>query len=157
MPARVLVSALAILLSCAISCRSVPIQSASRPDPSPVVEQFLESFNDLDLDQLRPLLAEDATAFLPFTNQRSRIAGRDSILAALAPMFNAERERLSKKPPYLNLTAKDVLTQPIGDTGAVITFDVGNEHVSSRRTLVVELHSGRWVIRHLHASNVRPE
>lgn len=63
-------------------------------------------------------------------------------MRAIEPLFSAERARGS----HLNLTAKDVTTQRLGEDGAVVSFDVGNE-----------FEGGRWVIVHLHASNVRPE
>ena len=138
-----------VLLICMTACRT----TAAHPEPSSVVSAFLTAFNALDTEALRALLADDATAFLPFASTGARLDGRDAIVRAIEPLFSAERARGS----HLNLTAKDVTAQRLGDDGAVVSFDVGNEHVHSRRTLVLRFDGGRWVIVHLHASNVRPE
>jgi len=45
--------------------------------------------------------------------------------------------------------------QRSGDT-AVVTFQMRNPHVTSRRTVVLERRGVRWVIVHLYGSNVRP-
>jgi hypothetical protein len=81
----------------------------------------------------------------------ARIDGRENILAALAPLFEAERARTGS----MNLVAKGLSIQRAGNV-AVATFDVGTEAVFSRRTLVLEWRGGGWRIVHLHASNVRP-
>ena len=38
----------------------------------------------------------------------------------------------------------------------LLLIDVGTADVHSRRTLMLERRGGRWLIVHLHASNVRP-
>ena len=125
---------------------------ATAPPPGDAVAQFTAAFNRLSIDELRPLFAEDATAFLPMPQFGARIDGRENILAALAPLFEAEKARAGS----MNLTAKNVTIQRAG--GAIIaTFDVGTEAVFSRRTLVLERRHGSWNIVHLHASNVRPQ
>src|SRR5436853_3607606 len=112
-----------------LACRT----AAPRPEPATVVPAFLAAFNGLDTAALSVLFDVDATAFLPFAATGGRVDGRDAILHAIDPLFTAERARGS----HLNLTAKDVTTQRLGDDAAVVSFDVGNEHVHSRRTLVV--------------------
>ena len=124
---------------------------ATAPASDDVVAQFTAAFNRLSIDELRPLFAEDATAFLPMPQFGARIDGREKILAALAPLFEAERARAGS----MNLMAKGLSIQRAGNV-AVATFDVGTEAVFSRRTLVLELRGGAWKIVHLHASNVRP-
>ena len=120
---------------------------ATAPKPDATIAAFTAAFNHLSVDELRPLLAEDATAFLPMPQFGARIDGREAILAALAPLFEAEKQRGST----MNLQAKELKVQRAG--GAVIvTFDVGTEAVFSRRTLIIE---GGQIV-HLHASNVRP-
>lgn len=138
MPRRLLVLA---LLYTACTTASLPEQTVS---------QFTAAFNRLSVDELRPLFAEDATAFLPMPQFGARIEGREAILAALAPLFEAERQRAGS----MNLVAKGVAIRRAGDA-AVATFDVGTEAVFSRRTLVLERRGGAWRIVHLHASNVR--
>jgi hypothetical protein len=56
-----------------------------------VVTRFTAASNRLNVEELRPLLAEEATAFLPMPQSGARVSGREPILAALAPLFEAER------------------------------------------------------------------
>ena len=144
----------AAAICCLLSCRSggSPIE-----DPAVAASRFIGAFNNLDIDELRGLFSEDATAFLPFAATGARLNGRDAIIQAIAPMFEKERARSPQGPPYLHLTARDLTVQRIGRDAAVVSFDVGNQQVFSRRTLVLELVSGRWLAVHLHASNIRPE
>lgn len=115
------------------------------------MERFTAAFNRLSTEELRPLFAEDATAYLPMPQFGARLDGREAILAALGPLFEAEKARGST----MNLQAKSLAVQRAGDA-AIVTFDVGTEAVFSRRTLVLERRGGGWRIVHLHASNVRP-
>jgi ketosteroid isomerase-like protein len=123
-----------------------------RETPRDVVRRFVGAFNHLDENEMRPLFAEDATAFLPMPQHAARIDGRETMLAILQPLLDADRQRRNGQP--LNLEAKDLAIQELGTT-AVATFDVGTADVHSRRTLVMELRGGQWQIVHLHASNVR--
>jgi ketosteroid isomerase-like protein len=122
--------------------------------PDAVVERFVAALNDLDLAQLQQLLADDATAFLPSPQLRARIDGRAAIVAALRPIFEAERKR-GNGPPYSHMKVQTLLVQREG-TAAIATFDVGTPEVSSRRTLVLGQRGGAWKVLHFHASNVRP-
>ena len=117
-----------------------------------VVAQFTAAFNRLSVDELRPLMAAEATAYLPMSQFGARIDGREAILNALAPLFEAEKARGSA----MNLQAKELKVQRAG-SAVVVTFDVGTSAVFSRRTLVLEHRGGAWKIVHLHASNIRPQ
>lgn len=125
--------------------------TTSHTRPEAAVERFTAAFNRLSVVELRPLFAEDATAYLPMPQFGPRIDGREDILAALGPLFEGEIRRGST----MNLQAKELWVQRAGNT-AIVTFDVGTEAVFSRRTLVLERRRGEWKIVHLHASNVRP-
>ena len=121
--------------------------------PRDVMNSLVDVFNGFAAVDLRSLLAEDATAFLPMPEHAELVRGRDEILAILTPLLEADRQRRGGQP--LNLVPKDVVIQRHGRS-AVVTFDVGTADVHSRRTLVLERRDGRWLIIHLHASNVRP-
>ena len=139
-------------------CAHSRVINTAGADPAAVVRQFVGAFNDLDIEHARQLFAEDATAYLPFAATGARVNGRDAIIAALAPLFESELKRLSPgAPPYLHLTANDIKVQRLSENAAILSFDVGNEKVFSRRTLVVRQSANGWVIVHLHASNLRPQ
>jgi ketosteroid isomerase-like protein len=150
-------AALTLAVCCSWSCRSTAPPSTTRTDPSEVVLALLHAFNNLDVGELRSLFAEDATAFLPLAATGARLDGRDAIMRAIEPMFTGERARSSHGAPYLALTARDLKVQRIGNTVAIVSFDVGNQNVFSRRTVILQIISDRWRIVHLHASNVRTE
>jgi uncharacterized protein (TIGR02246 family) len=124
-------------------------------DPSAVVGELVSAFNRLDAAAVESLFTEEATAFLPMPDAAAFVRGRSAIVAALAPLFTAERARHpGGGPEYLHLVAKDVAVRTYG-RAAVVTFDVGSGELHSRRTLVLVWRDGRWKIDHLHASNVR--
>jgi len=125
--------------------------SARIAPPEQAVDAFLDAFNRLDADAVGALFADDATAFLPMPQYRAKLTGRAAIVAALRPLFDAERARSGA----MHLAHHDLSVQRSGTT-AVATFDVGTAEVSSRRTLVLAWRGGRWWIVHLHASNLRP-
>ncbi|HEX2123579.1 MAG TPA: nuclear transport factor 2 family protein [Thermoanaerobaculia bacterium] len=126
--------------------------TSPRETPEEVVQRFVGAFNRLSVEEMRPLFAVDATAFLPLPQHAGRIDGRDAILAILAPLFDADRERRKGEP--LRMEAKELAVTRTRDV-AVATFDVGTAEVRSRRTVVMERRGERWAIVHLHASNVR--
>ena len=147
-----------LAVSCFWSCRSTAASpSATQANPAAVVTALVHAFNHLDLDELRSLLAEDATAFLPFATTGARLNGREAIMHAIEPTFTAERDRSSHGAPYLRLSAKDLKIQRIGHDVAIVSFDVGNQQVFSRRTVILQIIDDRWQILHLHASNIRAE
>jgi hypothetical protein len=47
--------------------------------------------------------------------------------------------------------------QLVGDTAAVVTFEMTNPERVARRTLVLQKRGDRWLVAHLHASNVALE
>ena len=156
MRARFVAVAVGFVACCFWSCRSAA-PPALRSDPSEVVAALVHAFNNLDAGELRSLFAEDATAFLPFPTAGRRVNGREAIMRVIEPMFAAERARSSHAAPYLTLTARDPKVQRIARDAAIVTFDVGNEQVFSRRTVIVQASGRGWEIVHLHASNVRAE
>jgi len=129
------------------------VAAVGADSPAHLVERLVAAFNHLDVDEMKALFAEDATAYLPLADNATRVQGREAILSALTPMFVAERKR-HVGPEYLHLQPRDLAIQLLGAT-AVATFDVGTSEVHSRRTLVLIRRDGSWRILHLHASNLR--
>jgi ketosteroid isomerase-like protein len=146
-----------ILLAACVAFAGCASTGAAGDDPGSIVPQFIAAFNDLDANALSVLFMEDATAFMPAPMDPERVEGRAAIVKTLEPLFVSEKTRQGGSPPYLHLEARELVVQRTSSNSAVITFDVGNEIVHSRRTLVVERSGGRWKIAHLHASNVRGE
>jgi hypothetical protein len=59
-------------------------------------------------------------------------------------------------PPYMNLVPVGTKVQLLGSVAAV-TFHFAGDEMVSRRTLVLQKSSGKWLIVHLHASNLQVE
>ena len=115
--------------------------------PEATVTAFLNALDKGD-PHIAELFTEDATMFFPMNAQPLRLNGRAEIAAAFASLFGPGY-RGGMPPP------QDLVVQRSGDT-AVVTFQTTNPNVTSRRTLVLRREQGRWLIAHLHGSNIRP-
>ena len=120
------------------------------------VRGFLTAFNSLDMPRFIASFAEDATIFHPPSapprTYPTRLQGRREIERTFQVVFNQIRERSGRtSAPYQNLQPQDVLTQQF-EGFAVVTFHLGNETVTGRRTLVLRQVGLEWKIVHLHAS-----
>jgi ketosteroid isomerase-like protein len=148
-----MIRTLALALAIVSAACAGGLKPAAPQGPGDAVREFIAAFNQLDAARLRPLFAEEATAFLPMPQHAELARGRETILGILGPLLEADRQRRNGQP--LTLEAKDLAVQEHG-AFAVAMFDVGTADVHSRRTLVLQRRAGRWLIIHLHASNVRP-
>lgn len=136
---------------------------AVRPAPATAASAFVTAMENADADQLAALFDEDATVFMPFDAMPQRLEGRHQIRTAFETFFEPMRKRAAA-PPYMKLNPRDLQTQSLGDT-AILTFHLGalpaagatSPAAFSRRTFVVQWKNGRWLIQHLHASNMRLE
>lgn len=145
------------LVSLALACAS-----ARPPHPAAVLPLFIEAMESANTDALVSLFADDATVFMPFDSIPQRLQGKEEIRRAFQPFFESLQRRATSPPPYMSLEPRDVVTTSLGDV-AIITFHLGRMPEAgatapvsfSRRTLVVRRACGRWLVSHLHASNVR--
>lgn len=158
------VAAHVVLLSCLVAtgCRSA-VRSAARPDPAQAVAAFATAMINADAGELAALFDDDATLFMPFDSVPQRLEGKEQIRSTFARLFEPLRKSKSG-PPYMQLVTRDLSTQQLGDT-AIVTFHLGSvpdatataPSMFSRRTVVVQWKGDRWLIQHLHASNMRLE
>ena len=94
------------------------------------------------------LYADDATAYYPVDASPFRADGK----AALGEVFTRLLTPGGGAPP----APENLKVQRIGNV-AIVTFEMRNPHVTSRRTVVLEQRGGRWLIVHLHGSNIRKD
>ena len=132
--------ALAVLLLCA-ACASVPAD-----DPATVAQQLTHAIEAADVAAAMALFADDATVYFPINDVPLRADGRAAIEAVFRKYFTS--------PARAHLEPTNVHVQRAGNA-AIVTFEIRNPNVTSRRTLVLEARGGGWRIVHLHASNVR--
>lgn len=130
-------------------------------EPSSAVTAFVSAMEQADADALAAIFDEKATVFMPFDAVPQRVEGRDEIRKVFARFF--EQVRKSKPaPPYMKLEPRDLHMQLLGDT-AILTFHLGSlpdaaatsPSMFSRRTFVVQRKGDRWLVQHLHASNMQ--
>jgi ketosteroid isomerase-like protein len=114
--------------------------------PTTAVEAFLSALDKGDTN-IAQLFAEDATVFFPMNNQPLRLNGRAEIAAAFASLFGPGYRGGLPKPEAMRV-------QMAGDA-AIVTFQNVNPNVTSRRTFVLRRENRRWLIVHLHGSNIR--
>jgi ketosteroid isomerase-like protein len=124
-----------------------------------VTTQYLEALNTAELDALLAAFLPGATAFVPQPTAPDRLEGLAGLRGVFEPFFARVRASGSG-PRYMNLVARDVQINLLGDV-AVVTFHLGElpppgsgAAMFSRRTLVVARDDDRWGILHLHASQV---
>ena len=136
-----------------------PTQEA--PGPVGTVKAFLLALGNADLDGILATFAEDATVYLPISSSPKRLTGRKQIRECFAPFLENVRSS-GQGPPYMVLNPQDVQIQDYGST-AIVTFHLGRLPVKeseeptsfSRRSFVLRLINGQWLIVHLHGSNLQ--
>jgi uncharacterized protein (TIGR02246 family) len=157
-PRIAVVTLVAVLLAgCATAGSSAAVA------PTTAIDGFLSAMENADAEAMAALFAEDATVFMPFDAVPRRLVGREEIRSVFARFFEGARKSAAG-PPYMKLNPVDIHTQQFGDT-AIITFHLGrvpdaaatSPSSFSRRTFVMQRQGDRWVVRHLHASNMRLE
>jgi len=119
------------------------------------VAEFIYAFNNLDWEHFRQYFADDATVFnpaIPEVTELHRLDGREKIETVFKRVF--EEARKGKGPPYLHIQPENLKIQMLTNA-AVVTFHFKRSESSfGRRTFVFEKRNGKWLIVHLHASNV---
>jgi ketosteroid isomerase-like protein len=124
-------------------------------DVRTAVHGFLRAFENLDMPSFIGCFADDATVFFPFPEAAIRFDGKPAIQAHFKQVFDGiRRSSGSSNPPFHRLIPENLQIQPIDDRVAVVTFQMRNAERIARRTLVFQKRSDRWLITHLHASNV---
>lgn len=125
------------------SCTSM---TTAADTPERVTRALVDAIARGDAAAATSLFADDATVFFPIDATPLRAEGKTAIGEVFARLLKPG----SGAPP----PPEDLRVQRSGDT-AVVTFQTRNPHVTSRRTVVLERRGGRWVIVHLHGSNIR--
>jgi ketosteroid isomerase-like protein len=110
---------------------------------------FMEALNALDPDAIAATLAPDVTAFFP-SAKPERVEGKD----AVDEVFRAFCEESRKTAVRTNIVPEAMTVSRSGEL-AVVSFQVVHPAVVSRRTFVFRRDGEKWLIVHLHASNIR--
>ena len=113
------------------------------------VQTFIAANERADLPLLMSTFADDATVFMP-GEPAKRLSGSAAIRDAFAALFAARRGPIV-------ITPADIQMQMLGDV-VIVTAHLVRPATSpgtSRRTFVLRKTGDRWLIVHLHASNLQ--
>jgi hypothetical protein len=143
----------AALVASAPAAAQPPGTAADESSVLKVLDGVIRALDDADANSFASFFAPDATLFFPLASLPFRLEDRQQIATAFGAFFNAVR-REQPGPPYMNLVPAGTKVQMLGRV-AVVTFHFQGEQIVSRRTLVLEKRSGKWLIVHLHASNLQ--
>jgi ketosteroid isomerase-like protein len=116
--------------------------------------EFLRAFENLDMKQFIACFADDATVFFPMPEPPERVQRKQAIQQRFERVFASIRSTANAGPPFHRLVPEDLSIQLMHGHTAVVSFHLRNEERIARRTLVLTKVNGRWLIVHLHASNV---
>jgi|SRR6516165_1218679 len=131
-----------------------PDESADRAAIEAFTRKFLQAFEDLDMKQFIACFAEDATVFFPMPEPPERVRGKQAIQQRFEQVFASIRSTAKSGPPFHHLAPEDLAIQVMPGQTSVVSFHLRNAERIARRTLVLTNTNGRWLILHLHASNV---
>jgi ketosteroid isomerase-like protein len=109
---------------------------------------FLEALNALDADAMAGYFADDITAFVPIA-QPQRADGK----AAVTAIFRDFAAQTKKTTARINITPDHLVVQASGDFG-LVSFETIPGAMLNRRTFVFRRIGGKWLIVHIHASNL---
>lgn len=159
-PRACFAAALLLFVASCASSSSPARHATGSDDPVAVVNAFVAALCNADLDSLVATFADDATVFTPIPSVPQRVAGKAAIRQAFAPFLESLRAT-GGGPPYMSLNPREVEVRRFDQT-AIVTFHLGqlpsadgHQPTSfSRRSFVLRYASGRWLIVHLHGSNV---
>lgn len=127
----------------------VSCATARDSSPEQTIDAFIAALDNGDA-QIATLFTTDATVFFPMNDRPLRASGREEIASTFAGLFampGYQKGRGMPKPEALRV-------QRIGDA-VLVTFQTTNPNVTSRRSFVLRREGRRWLIVHLHGSNIR--
>ena len=119
------------------------------------LNEFREAFDNLLWERFCACFAPECSVYLPFPDARRLVHGKAAVEASFAPFFEQLLATVDG-PPYLNLQPREVRIDRHGSM-ALVTFHLEFPDHFGQRTLVMVEQQGRWLIQHLHASNIYSE
>jgi len=152
---RRIVLAIAFLTAASpLACATEPNETEDRAAIEAFTREFLRAFENLDMQQFIACFADDATVFFPMPEPPERVQGKQAIEQRFERVFVSIRSTARLGPPFHHLAPEDLSIQLMPGGCAVVSFHLRNEERIARRTFVLTKTNGKWLIVHLHASNV---
>lgn len=114
------------------------------------VDDFVDAFRNLEWEKFISFFADDATCFFPaYRMQPQRADNKEELGKTFKILFESARKQKTE-PPYLVIEPKNIKIQMAGDV-AIVTFHL---NTLGRRTIVFKKQKEKWLIIHMHASNL---
>ena len=132
-------------------------RATARVEVELAVREFLSAFEALDWERFSAAFDNDATVFFPMPEPPNRFTGRSEFEPQFRKVFAAIRASNPNGPPFHQLKPEDLTIAILGDDVALVTFLLRNEVRTARRTMILVRSENKWLIHHLHASNVPNE
>ena len=132
-------------------------RAAARAEVERTAREFLTAFENLDWKRFTASFENDATVFFPAPEPPNRFTGRSQFEPQFQKVFAAIRASNPSGPPYHQLVPEALEVDVLARDVALVSFLLRNDQRIARRTLVLVRIEGRWLIHHLHASNVQRE
>ena len=117
------------------------------------LNEFVESFKNLDFVNFQAFFADDVTVFFPPSSMTAqRINGKEKVMAVFKTFF--DKVKINKtSPPYLDIDPKKMEISVFQNI-AIVTFELKEKNALSRRTIILKKQNGKFLIIHLHASRI---
>ena len=138
-------AALAILL--AVSCATT--RTHTDASVRETLAGFMNVLNGLDLEGIASYFADDVRAFVPL-RQAERVDGKPAVVEIFRRYVDVTKKTTSRT----DIVPEDVVVDMSGDL-AVVSFNVKRPDEVARRTLVMRWNGSRWLITHMHASQMQ--
>ncbi len=137
-----------------VSQHGPTLRSVAQVEVERTVREFLTAFEDLDWPKFTAAFEDGATVFFPAPEPPNRFTGRSEFEPPFQRVFAAIRASNPGGPPFHQLKPEDLSVEVLADDMALVSFHLRNEQRTARRTLVLVKTNDKWLIHHLHASNV---
>ncbi len=123
------------------------------------IMRFIESIDSMEDKGVAISYADAATAFYPHSFAQRRLDGKTAIMTIQQQGFEAIRQALPQNTDFstvsLQLKPQDFNINILGETIALVTWHSPRpNHIMGRRTAVMQKIKGKWLILHMHASNM---
>ncbi len=117
------------------------------------VRRFLAAVDAGDEVTLAELFTPDASAYLPFADTPGLIDGHAAIMSRFGRLIAAWKRR-GLSPPFVGFEPSGLQPTLLAVEWTLVTFLVGIEGDTGRRTMLLRSTADGWRIFHLHASNL---
>lgn len=146
-------AAMAGLMCLTAAQGSLAAEHKATESPRVAFDHFITAFNELDWEAFRSSFADEVSVFnpdIPEVASLHRLDGRADVEKTFRSVFGSGQGAAAGP----HIVPENVRLEQFGET-ALVSFEFSRPSGSfGRRTVVLHQEKGRWLIVHIHASNV---